>query len=104
MHRQIEFSLIKALRPEELEVVDESYKHNVPQNSESHFKILAISSRFNNLSKVERHKMIFKILEAEFQSIHALSLALYTPEEWEQHPTKVHQTPDCSKKGHADEI
>jgi BolA protein len=98
MQSKIENTIIKALNPELLEVVNESYKHNVPKDSESHFKILAISEKFTNLSKMTRHKMLFKLLESEFKSIHALSLALYTPEEWQQKPNKQHTTPACAHK------
>ena len=100
MQSQIENTLIKALDPDILEVVNESSKHNVPKGAESHFKIIAISSKFTNLSKIARHKMIFNILESEFKSIHALSLALFTPQEWQQNPNKEHITPPCGKKRH----
>ncbi len=99
MQNQIEKILIKALNPEILQVVNESFKHNVPTGSESHFKIIAISEKFINLNKITRHKMLFKILEEQFKSIHALSLALFTPEEWQQNPNKEYVTPPCSKKG-----
>lgn len=98
MQSKIENTIIKALCPDLLEVVNESYKHNVPKDAESHFKILAVSARFTNLSKIARHKMIFNILESEFKSIHALSMALYTPEEWQQKPNQHHTTPNCAHK------
>ncbi len=98
MQTKIENTLIKNLEPKMLEVVNESYKHNVPKDAESHFKIIAISDKFNNLTRIARHKMIFTILETELKSIHALSLALYTPDEWQQNPNKTHLTPPCSKK------
>lgn len=97
MQVQIENTLIKFLNPKIIEVVNESYKHNVPQGAESHFKITAISEEFKNLTKIARHKMIFKILESEIKSIHAISLALFTPEEWEKNPNKTHITPNCAK-------
>lgn len=98
MQSKIENTITKTLSPALLEVVNESYKHNVPEDSESHFKILVICDKFTNLSKIERHKMLFKLLESEFKSIHALSLALYTPEEWQQQPNKQHTTPACAHK------
>lgn len=98
MQSKLETTIINALNPELLEVVNESYKHNVPKDAESHFKILAISNKFTNLSKIARHKMLFNLLATEFKNIHALSLALYTPEEWQQKPNKQHSTPACAHK------
>ncbi len=98
MQSKIENTVTEALHPELLEVINESYKHNVPKDAESHFKILAVSTKFTNLSKIARHKMLFNLLESELKSIHALSLALYTPKEWQQNPNKQHTTPACYHK------
>lgn len=98
MQNQIEKSLTAALNPELIEVVNESHKHNVPKDAESHFKIIAVSEIFSNLNRIERNRMIFKILEKEFKSMHALSLALFTPQEWQQKSNKNHITPPCAKQ------
>ena len=43
MREQIEEKLRAAFDPVFLEVVDESYRHNVPAGSESHFKVYTLS-------------------------------------------------------------
>ncbi len=46
IREQIEAKLRAAFEPAYLEVVDESYRHNVPAGSESHFKVVLVSDRF----------------------------------------------------------
>ena len=42
--------------PETLIIENESFMHNVPENSESHFKIILASDCFKDLSNVKRHQ------------------------------------------------
>ena len=49
MREQIEAKLRAAFEPFYLEVVDESYRHNVPAGSESHFKVVLVSDRFQGI-------------------------------------------------------
>ncbi len=46
IREHIEDKLRAAFNPVFLEVVDESYRHNVPAGSESHFKVVLVSDRF----------------------------------------------------------
>ena len=77
-----------AFSPEHLEVINESYMHNVPEGSESHFKVLIVSDAFKDKMLIARHRMVNKILEEELNqdapgnSIHALALHTMTMEEW----------------------
>ena len=43
-----------------LVINNESYKHNVPPNSESHFNVQIVSNDFQNLSQIQRHKKVYK--------------------------------------------
>ena len=80
----LEQKLKTDLEPIFLEVVNESGNHNVPPGSESHFKVLVVSSAFQGKSTIARHRLIYKILEQELAArIHALSLKTLTPEQWE---------------------
>ncbi len=75
--------LKNALSPQHLEVINESHMHNVPPGSESHFKVIAVSEKFEAKMLVARHRLINKALEEELQgAIHALSLHTMTPSEW----------------------
>lgn len=70
--------------PVHLEVVNESHMHNVPQGSESHFKVVLASAAFDGLRQVQRHQQVYKTLSDEMSGkIHALALHTYSPEEWQ---------------------
>jgi BolA family transcriptional regulator, general stress-responsive regulator len=83
------------LAPDSLEIEDESSNHHVPEGSETHFKVFIVADQFNSLTKVARHRMIYKLLTQELNSgLHALSLHLYTPKEW-QNAKAVPNSPAC---------
>lgn len=89
-----------ALEPNVLLVEDESSHHNVPQGAESHFKITAVSSRFDTLTRIERHRLIHSLLEKEFSlGLHALTLHLYTPDDWAKQQEKTVTSPACRGGG-----
>jgi BolA protein len=100
-YQRIHDILSKELHPNPLMIEDESNRHNVPEGAESHFKVTAVSSQFNDLKRLERHRLMNNLLQHELTTgLHALSLHLYTPEEWLDHSTKVPSSPACqhSKK------
>lgn len=89
-------ALLHELKPDSLIIDDESHGHNVPKGAESHFKITAVSERFNNLSRVARHRVVNAIVNDEFATgLHALSLFLYTPDEWRQKANPIPASPKC---------
>jgi len=78
-----------------LEVVNESNKHNVPRDSESHFKVLLVSDNFCGTKLIARHRRVNSTLKEEINVIHALSLHLYTMSEWEKKQQIAPQSPPC---------
>ena len=95
----IETTISKRLQqqftPLHLTVENESYQHNVPAHSETHFKITIVSKAFDNQSRVARHQMIYKLLnDLMTKPIHALSIHAFTPEQWQSN-TIVPETPHC---------
>ena len=96
MENVIEEKITGRLSPVFLEVTNESDKHNVPAGSESHFKLLVVSSGFAGRSLVDRHRLIYSLLAQELDGqIHALSIQALTPEEWEQGGKAGKATPPC---------
>jgi len=88
----------EALQPAFLEVTNESNKHNVPANSETHFKVLVVSQQFEGQSLIKRHRMLNKLLEDELSGgVHALALHTMTPPEWDSRQKQggIAETPDC---------
>lgn len=82
---RIEELLNQELSPIYLSVDDESSNHHVPQGAETHFKVTAVSSKFIDLSRIARHRLVNRLLANEFElGMHALSMHLYTPDEWEK--------------------
>ena len=95
MQSQIELKLQNQLKPSYLEIINESSRHNVPKGSESHFKVVIVSSDFEGKSLIERHRMINRILADELKtSIHALSIQSLTPAQWMNNST-IQSTPNC---------
>ena len=49
-----------------------------------HFNIIVISSTFDNLSKLEQQKHVYKIINNLIISgdIHAVEMKTYTPKQW----------------------
>lgn len=91
----IEEKLRNNFQPTHLEVVNESFKHNVPKGSESHFKVIVVSDLFESVSLIQRHRMVNKSLSEELStSVHALSIQAVTPAQWSS-ATSIHTTPNC---------
>lgn len=81
----IEAKVRKGLAPSHLEVINESSNHNVPKGSESHFKLVIVSEKFEGQRTLHRHRMVYSILEQELAgSVHALALHTYTAEQWRE--------------------
>ena len=93
----IETKLKEVLSPIHLEVIDESYLHNVEPGRESHVRIVAISELFEGLNLVKRHQLIYAEIQEEIDGpIHALSIHTFTEQEWKERNEKAEASPDCS--------
>jgi len=92
---------LRSLSPTHLEVVNESHMHSVPPGSESHFKVVIVSPRFEGLMLVHRHRLVYETLGDEMRQIHALAITSKTPAEWEASPTAL-KSPPCLGGSKAD--
>ena len=91
---QIKFILNEHFNIKNLEVINESYMHNVPINSETHFKLILVSDDFFNMSLIHRHKKIYLILEHLMKKIHALSIHAFTYDEYQKNNRSL-ESPNC---------
>ena len=92
----IETKLKEVLSPIHLEVIDESYLHNVEPGRESHVRIVAISELFEGLNLVKRHQLIYAEIQEEIDGpIHALSIHTFTEQEWKEKNEKAEASPNC---------
>ncbi|GMH82624.1 hypothetical protein TL16_g09321 [Triparma laevis f. inornata] len=67
--------LTQTFSPTFLQVLNESHMHNVPKNSETHFKVVVISDQFKGVKLLQRHKLVNVALKEELEGeVHALSI------------------------------
>ena len=73
--------LTQAFQPQVLQVINESHMHNVPLNSETHFKVVVVSEQFNDVkSPLQRHRLVNTTLQTELDGpVHALSIIAKSP-------------------------
>ena len=89
-------TLITALSPLHIDVIDESHAHNVPDGAQSHFKVTVVSDQFTGKLPVARHRIINQLLADEFEKgLHALALHTLTPEEWFDKGGSIPDSPPC---------
>ncbi len=86
-----------AFTPVHLELVNESHTHSVPENSETHFKLVVVSESFEGLSRVVRQRKVYDVLQAELApgGVHALTQRALTPQEWQSEGVGNFESPDC---------
>ena len=79
---EIESTLRSVLRPDALEVIDDSHLHvgHAGAREGRHFSIAITSSRFQGLGRVARHRLVYDALRDLMpHGIHALAIDARTP-------------------------
>lgn len=76
---RITATLRDAFAPSELEVIDESHRHEGHAGhrpgGETHFRIRIAAAAFREVSRVVAHRMIYEALEKEIEGgVHALAI------------------------------
>lgn len=95
VQQQIQEKLAE-LTPLHLEVINESFMHSVPPNSETHFKVVIVSPQFDGKRQVARHQSVYQLLAAELAGgVHALALHTYTEDEWRARERPAPASPEC---------
>ena len=97
VEKKIEHTLRDNFNLIHLEVINESHMHSGP-NTESHFKVILVSDEFEDVKLVQRHRRINELLKVELENgVHALSLHLFTNNEWKDKEEYVKDSPPCAK-------
>lgn len=83
---QIRRKLTAGLAPARLEVIDESHLHaghaGARPEGESHFRVEIVSRAFQGKSRVDRQRLVYRILAEELAGgVHALVVKALTPRE-----------------------
>lgn len=53
VEHSIHKKLVETFNPVHLDILNESHMHNVPPGSETHFKVVVVSDKFNNLPLIK---------------------------------------------------
>ena len=80
----VEQVLRAALDPSRLEVIDDSDKHagHAGAREGRHFTVRVTSARFNGLTRVARHRLVYSALHGLIaQGIHAIAIDARSPDE-----------------------
>ncbi|MGH1469833.1 MAG: BolA family protein [Cellvibrionaceae bacterium] len=102
IQKEIVSILERELAPAHLSVENESHQHNVPENSETHFKVVIVSDVFESMRQVQRHQKIYQLLVEQLAGpVHALALHTFSPSEWDD-SQKVADSPNCLGGSKAD--
>jgi BolA protein len=92
----IEDKLVSGLNPLHLEVINESSNHNVPEGSESHFKVVIVSHEFDGDRLIQQHRKVNSLLADVLKNdIHALAIHTYTQEQWQLRHGDKPMSPPC---------
>lgn len=87
MQDVLEIKLRNSLYPiQHLSVENTSYLHknHKAYNPNSHFYIVIVSDKFNSLNVLQRHKLVYSILNTELKEVHSISLKLLSSSEFEK--------------------
>ena len=96
VEKKIEHTLSDNFDLSHLEVINESHMHSGP-NTDSHFKVILVSDEFKDVKLVQRHRRINELLKFELENgVHALSLHLFTKDEWKEKEEYVKDSPPCA--------
>jgi BolA protein len=82
----IQSKLNEAFSPTRMNITDESHLHaghvGARPEGETHFRVDIVSPAFGGISRVERQRMIYRVLAEELSDrVHALALQVRTPQE-----------------------
>ena len=82
---EIERLLRTALSPDDILVKDQSHLHAGhagAREGKGHFEVTIVSNKFNGLSRIERHRLVYEALGNFMASdIHALRINAFSPSE-----------------------
>lgn len=93
---RIRARIVEAITVDFLDVIDETHMHGVPRNGESHMRVIVVSSAFDTLAPLARHRMVNALLADELAAgLHALAIEARTPAQWAAHGGPILTAPPC---------
>ena len=96
VQKLLEAKLNEGLSPQFMDVINESPQHSVPSGSESHFRVILVSDKFQDMPMVKRQKLVFSLIKEELKAnVHAFSQHTFTPSEWLERGGSLPSPPPC---------
>lgn len=96
VEQEIHDLLVDAFSPAQLQVINESSGHNVPPGSETHFKVVIVSTTFEGDGLVQKHRKVHAALQKPLDGgVHALSIVAHTPAQWTEKGGVIPESPPC---------
>ncbi|GAB1870088.1 BolA-like protein 2 isoform X2 [Camponotus japonicus] len=77
----IKDKVTEGLKASHVEVVDQS------DGCGAKFSVVVVSDLFQGKPTLQRHRLVYGVLEEELKAIHAISVTTLTPEQWEKTKT-----------------
>ena len=84
---KIEGLINQKINIQHIDIIDDSHKHrNHKKDTQGgHYKLFLVSDYFQNMNLIDRHKVIYNILDSMIKTeIHALSMKLLTASEYKK--------------------
>jgi len=94
--KKIEQVVYKHFSPSFFEVEDVSHLHKHGKSEESHYSLSLVDSIFEGMSFVRRQKLFFEKMKQEGVEVYSISMACYTPQEWEEKKKTKNPLPLCA--------
>lgn len=91
----IQTLLQNQFNPTYLMVINESDQHHTHGTQDTHYQVTMVSDHFVNQPRVKRHQAVYHCLKSIMSQIHALSLHLFTQDEWQTQSTQDLSSPRC---------
>lgn len=64
---------------------DDEIHLSSPMNDDNHFQLVVVSPRFEGMSMVQQHQMVYQALgDSMKEAVHALAMQTFTPDQWAQ--------------------
>lgn len=87
MEEKIKQAISEGLSPNRIQLINESHKHaghsGDDGSGQTHFKLMVVSDKFIGHNRMQRQRFVNGLLAEHFQQgLHAISMELYTAEEF----------------------
>ena len=75
----------ESFAPTHFELENESHNHGGGAPGETHFRLVVVSPAFDGLSRIDRQRKVMDLFtEERARGLHALTLRVMTPDEWDK--------------------